>query len=152
VICGIEAAVENYGGTIDELIYIYFENDFRPGWAYGEPEEVVAWLEEFAARHGIQKVSVVYASFIYNIIPQLTRFKGHPTYRRPNHYAEKRRLADAVANAKFDFIDFADIAQEENRKQGTMFAAFALYVDHSHFSRLGILKLVERLRNSKGKS
>ena len=147
VICAIKAAVANYGGRIDELIYIYFENDIQAGEAYGDPEEVVAWLKDFAAEHDVRRVTVVYSPFIYNVIPQLTRFESDDGYRKPYKRKEKRQLASEVSDAGFRFIDFTDIALEENREKGTMFAAFGLFVDHAHHSRLGTRKLVKRLQN-----
>ena len=147
VICAIEAAVENYGGEIDELIYVYCENDFEPGVPYGEPEEVVAWLTTFAAQQDIRKVTVVYAPMIYNVVPELTRFRGDDGYDHPDRTDKKRRLAAEANNAGFRFIDVTDIALQENRNQGTMFAALALFVDHGHLSPLGVEKLIKKLRD-----
>ena len=146
VICAVEAAARNYGGTIEELIYIYTENDFDPSAPYGSPEEVFSWMRPFVETHNIPKVTVVSTRYFYNIIPQLTRFKGYRGYLFSSYADERARLENEVKAAGFRFIDFADIALEENRKAGTMFAAFALFVDAAHYSRLGTARLVERLR------
>ncbi len=146
VICGIETAVRNYGGQFEELIYVYSENDFDSGTPFGTPEEVVAWLKAFAAKQGLRRTTVVYSPYIYNIVPQLTRFRGYRGDRFPHHNAEKLRLEAAAETAGIGFIDYTDIALAENQAAGTMFAALALFVDHAHYSRYGTAKLVARLR------
>jgi hypothetical protein len=146
VICAIDAAQRNYGGRFDELIYLYSENDFQAGEPYGTPEEVVAWLKQFARRHEVGRVTLVFAPYFYNIVPQLSRFKGYRGHFFPRHAAERRRIAEAAAAAGFRYLDYGEIALEENRRAGTMFAAFALFVDAAHYSRYGTSRLVERLR------
>jgi hypothetical protein len=150
VICAIERVVETYAGDVEELIYLYSENDFEPGDPFGTPEEVVAWMQEFAREQDLKKVTVVYAPYFYNIIPQLTRFRGYRGQFFPHHSDERRRLADLVGDAGFRHVDFADIAREENDRAGTLFAAFALFVDATHYSRYGTSRLVEHLTASDG--
>jgi hypothetical protein len=145
IICNAEKAAENYAGAIEELIYVYCENDFSAGKPYGTPKEVIQWMETFVARKGIGKVTVVYTPFIYNILPQLTRFENYRGYSIPHHASEKRRLEAAVAAAGYRFIDYTDIALAENRAAGSMFAALALFVDHAHYSRAGTNRLVALL-------
>jgi len=145
VICAIEAAVRNYGDRIDELIYVYCENDFETGQPYGEPEQVVDWIAGFAQRHAVGKVTVVYAPYFYNVLPQLSRFKGYRGYFFPRHGDERHRLAEAAKSAGFGYLDYSEIALEESREAGTLFAAYALFVDHTHYSRYGTRRLADRL-------
>jgi hypothetical protein len=150
VICAIERAVDTYDGNVEELIYLYSENDFESGEPLGTPEEVVAWMKDFAREQELTKVTVVYAPYFYNIMPQLTRFKGYRGHFFPHHSDERRRLAELVTAAGFRHIDVTDIAREENQRAGTLFAAFALFVDATHYSRYGTSRLVEHLTASGG--
>jgi hypothetical protein len=148
VICAIERAVDTYDGNVEELIYLYSENDFESGEPLGTPEEVVAWMEGFAREQDLIKVTVVYAPYFYNIMPQLTRFRGYRGHFFPHHSDERRRLAELVAEAGFRYIDITDVAREENERAGTLFAAFALFVDATHYSRYGTSRLVEHITAS----
>jgi hypothetical protein len=145
VICAIERAVDTYDGDVEELIYLYSENDFESGEPLGTPEEVVAWMATFAQEQDLKKVTVIYSPYFYNIIPQLTRFKGYRGHFFPHHSEERRRLAELVAATGFRYIDVTDIAREENQRAGTLFAAFALFVDAAHYSRYGTSRLVEHI-------
>ena len=78
IICRLDKAAERYRGNIASLIYVYSENDFDPSLPYGRPEEVIVWLKEFAKKEGIPEVTIVFAPYIYNIVPHLTRNRGGP--------------------------------------------------------------------------
>ena len=57
----------------------------------------------------------------------------------------RRAISAEAVDAGYRFIDIGDIAVAQNRKRGTMFAAFALFVDSVHLSPLGIRKLAEQI-------
>lgn len=143
--CALERAAKRYGGRIRELFYLYSENDFIPEEPYGEPEQVVEFLRGYVREQGIERTTVAYSPLIYNIVPQLTRFRGNRGDGFPHHGEEKRRLREAVIAAGFTWVDCMEIALETNRAAGTQFAAFALFVDHAHYSREGIGRVVDRL-------
>ena len=145
VVCSLRDVAEHYAGQLRELIYVYCENDFAEEEPMGSPDEVIAWLRRFAAEQGLQRVTVVYAPYIYNVVPQVTRVRDHKMFDFPFHGKEKNRLFRAVASAGFEWIDFVDIATSEQQRTGTQFAALGLYVDHAHFSRLGVERLVDRI-------
>ena len=105
-------------------------------------------MQDFAREQDLKKITVVYAPYFYNIIPQLTRFRGYRGQFFPHHSDERRRLAARVVEAGFHYIDFTEIAREENDRAGTLFAAFALFVDATHYSRYGTSRLVEHLMAS----
>jgi hypothetical protein len=146
IFCALDAAARRYAGTIAELIYVYCENDMQPGTPLGTPQEVMAALEAFVRRENIAKVTVVYAPYIFNVMPALTRFKGYRGYRRPYHTAERATLMKSTQDAGFRFIDIGALGREENARLGSEFAAFALYVDHVHLSPRGAAMLADRLR------
>lgn len=147
--CALERAAKRYGGRIDELYYFYSENDFIPEEPYGEPEQVIEFLRDYAREQKIGRVTVAYSPLIYNIVPQLTRFRGSRGDKFPHHNQEEQRLRAAVLAAGFEWIDCSEIALEANREAGTQFAALALFVDHAHYSREGIRRLVDRLTNGR---
>jgi len=146
VFCALEDAVQRHAGSVRELIYIYCENDLQPGTALGTPQAVMAALAALVRREQIDKVTVIYAPYIYNVMPSLTRFKGHRGYRRPYHSDERTQLATLSHEAGFRYIDIGTLGLEENRQRGTDFAAFALYVDQVHLSPAGTAMLAARLR------
>jgi len=144
-LCNLAAAAKRYRGQIKELVYVYCENDFELDKPYGEPEDVVAWLEDYAKREGITKVTITYAPYIYNVVPHLTRFRGYRGEGRPTHHAEAERLRMLSGKAGFGFIDIAELAQREIQDSGTDFAAFSLFVDLLHLSPYGAGKLADAL-------
>lgn len=150
IVCRLTKAALRYRGEIAGLIYVYCENDFDPRRPYGTPEEVVAWLRAFAKDNEIPRVTVVFAPYIYNIVPSITRFPGsrgavHGTYRD-----ESARLKAGVTEADFQFVDIGDVARAEAARLGSDFAALALFVDHNHLSGYGVSLVVEALASRGG--
>jgi hypothetical protein len=146
IICALDKAAPRYKGQIEELIYIYCENDFEPEKTYGTPEAVVTWLKNFVKGQDISKVTVVYAPYIYNVVPQITRFRGY----RGEHFMTNSRwraaLVSLVGEAGFRYIDISDLALAEAARAKTQFAALSVFADHVHLSPYGTTRLVERLR------
>jgi hypothetical protein len=147
VICNLERAAQRYAGQIDALIYVYCENDFNRSLDYGEPEPVIDWLAGFAAANGLEpdRVTIVYAPSIYNIVPQFTRFAGYRGGETATYLAQKRRLEAAVGSAGFRWLDIAVLVQEENATFGTQFATLHSFVDHLHLSPWGMRRLAAEL-------
>jgi len=145
IICRLEQAAERYKGAIDELVYVYCENDFKPSRPYGTPDQVIAWLKEFAAREGIAKVTVVFSPYIYLAAPDVTRFTGYIGATYPNHASERAELARLTQTAGFGWVDIGDLAREAIDQEKTQFGFFRLFVDHNHLSPEGTRRLVDRL-------
>lgn len=146
VLCALESAAKRYAGAIDELIYIYCENDLQPGTPLGTPAEVLNELAALVKREKIAKVTVIYAPYLYNVMPALTRFKGHRGFRRPYHSAERASLHELVEQAGYRYVDIGALALAENQRLGSDFSAFALYVDQVHMSPQGTALLARTLR------
>jgi lysophospholipase L1-like esterase len=136
IICALDKAASRYKGQIEELIYVYCENDFEPE-TYGTPESVVSWLKNFVKTQGIGKVTVVYAPYIYNVAPQYTRFRGYSGEHHPTYSRERAALAALVGEAGFRYIDISDLALAEAARAKTQFAALSLFSDHVHLSPYG---------------
>jgi lysophospholipase L1-like esterase len=150
IICALNKAAQSYKGQMEELIYVYCENDFKPPRRsprrYGTPEEVIAWLKDFVKAQGIAKVTVIYAPYIYNVVPQFTRFRDYRGDHARTHSRERAALTELVGEAGFRYIDISDVALAEADRAKTQFAALSVFSDHVHLSPYGIARLVERLR------
>ena len=146
IICALQRAAERYQAQIEELIYIYCENDFKDDKPFGRPREVVEWLQSYVASNGIGKTTVVYAPYIYNIIPNVTRFKGgYRGGRYDTHAAERHALAQAASKAGFDFVDMGDLALSEAERAGTQYGALLLFNDRAHWSPVGTRRMAEKI-------
>ncbi len=145
VVCRLQSAGKRFDQQIVHIIYVYCENDFEAGRPFGRPEEVIAWLKPFAAQQNNAKVTIVFAPYIYNIIPNLTRFPGSRGADHKTFVAERDTLHRKATQAGFDFVNIGEIARKETTALHNDFAAFALFVDHVHLSKLGVSRLVDKL-------
>ena len=148
IVCKLRKAAQRYKGSIGGLIYVYCENDFDASRPFGSPEEVINWLREYAKNENIPWVTIVFAPYIYNIVPNLTRFVGTRGGRHGVFTDQARRLKAQAEAAGFRYLSIGDVALAEARRRGTDFAVFSLFVDHVHLSRYGVSLLVGALRNA----
>jgi hypothetical protein len=139
--CALERAARRYRGRIRELLYIFCENDFDDATA----GEIIAGLVAFTAREKIRQVVLVYMPYIYNVVPEITRIRGHSHYDFPTYRDEKRALLARARQAGFAIVDFVDIANDEQQALATQFAPLALYIDHTHPSPRGVRRLVSAI-------
>jgi hypothetical protein len=146
VICNLSKEVPRYRGQIDELIYVYAEEDLDSGRKYGTPEEVIAWLKNLALTESIARTTIIYAPTIYNVAPQLTRTKGNLSERIPNRDAQKDRLSKIAAGAGFGWFDIGQIVSEANKAQAAPFSILTNFADDSNLSLEGMNHLVDRLK------
>ena len=137
VLCALERALERRPKQVDAIVYVYCENDFEPGDALASPEPAIERLAALAREHGVARTVVVYAPYIYNVLPQLVRFPGQRGDRIPTWRDEHARLRAAVEAAGMGWVDFGAIAQDEVARSGTQLAGLSLFVDHTHWSREG---------------
>jgi len=143
--CALERAAKRYAGRLDEVIYVLCENDFEQGGRGSAPDDLVAALEAYRERHGVARVSLVIAPYIYNTVPEVTRVRGHSHYRWPSFREERARTAELARARGFRVVDFMSIANEERRRGASQFAPLALYLDHAHWSPAGVARVVEAL-------
>ena len=145
ILCALERAVTRYPNQIRGVIYPFSENDLAARKPLGRPEQFISALVQVNKEHGIKDFTLIYMPYIYNSIPDVTRIPGHVEYLRRRPFDEKKKLLALAKAAGFRAFDYTEITDAERSAQGSQFAAFALYVDHTHLSRLGIARLVERL-------
>lgn len=146
--CRLESAVSRYKGRIDELIYVYCENDLQPGRPYGTPKEVIDSLKSIVTRENIGKVTVVFAPSIYMILPELTRIDGTRGSGYPRREKERTELKALVEAAGFRWADTGDLARQEEETQKTPFAVLSHFVDIGHLSAYGTKNLVDHLMSA----
>jgi hypothetical protein len=142
--CNLELAAKHYR-NVQELIYVYCENDFDDDESMGTPEAVMTWLRQFVREQGIERTTIVYAPYIFNVVPELTRVPGERGERIKDHAGEKARLMALVQDAGFAWVDFGELALAEADLRGTPFAALGLYIDVVHHSPSGIERLADAL-------
>lgn len=143
--CRLEAATQRYKGRIDELVYVYCENDFDKNIPYGTPKEVVEALARIAERENIRKVTIVFSPLVYMVLPELTRIEGSewsPTLRREK---ERVELESLVLAAGFRWRDIGELARGEEDEKKSSLAVWAYYVDSAHLSAYGTKKVVDSL-------
>ena len=145
ILCALKRAGERYRGQIRAVIYPLSENDLADRKPFGRPEELIPALVKFRQEHAIGEFTLVYMPYIYNAMPDVTRIRGHVEYLRRRPHEQKRALLELAQKANFRVLDYTDVTDAERARHGSQFAAFALFVDHAHLSRLGNARLVERL-------
>jgi hypothetical protein len=143
--CRIEAATQRYKGKIDELIYVYCENDFDEKIPYGTPKEVVESLQQIARRENISKVTVVFAPMIYMVLPEVTRDEGSIWYPTLKGEKQRAQLKGLVEAAGLRWVDSGALARSEEQETKSSLAIFAYYNDATHLSSYGTWKLVDHL-------
>lgn len=144
ILCNLTRATARYQGQVEEIVYLYSEDDFAAGQKFGTPEEVVTAIKELVRNGPAAKVSVVYMPSLYNIVPELTRYRGYAGERMPNPQAEGEQLKRQVSDAGFTWIDMGEIALERSRIQGNPFSVFDNFADPKNLSAQGIGNLAEK--------
>ena len=51
-----------------------------------------------------------------------------------------------MREAGFEWVDFSELVQPEIDRNGTQFAAFALYIEQNHWSREGTRRVADRVQ------
>ncbi len=146
IICNLETAAKRYVGQIRRLVYVYCENDLKDDEPFGQPEDVIAWLSAFARDQRIDDVMVVFAPYIFNVFPDVTRVKGDGKGWGYSYFSgEKERLRSLVSSAGFKWLDIAALANEEVEQGKSMFAGLSLYIDRVHLSPKGSALVAQRI-------
>jgi hypothetical protein len=143
--CNVDLAAQRYSKRVREMIYVYCENDFDDDESMGTPEAVMSWLQQLVREQGIERTTIVYAPYIFNVVPELTRVPGERGERFKDHADEKVRLRALVKDAGFAWVDFGELALAEGDARGTPFGPLALYVDVVHHSALGVERLADAI-------
>lgn len=143
-LCNLTKATSRYQGQVEEVVYFYSEDDFAADQKFGTPEAVITAIKSLVQNGAATKVTVVYVPSLYNVVPELTRYKGYAGERAANPQIRREQLKKNVADAGFAWLDMGDIALERSRSQGNAFSVFDNYVDPRSLSAQGINNLVEK--------
>ena len=146
VLCALDRGLARQPGKVDAIVYTYCENDFESEDDLASPEPVIERLRATARAAGVERVVVVYAPYLYNVVPQLTRFPGQHSDRVKSFRDQHARLRKAVREAGFEWVDFSELVQPEVERTGTQFAAFPLFVEQNHWSREGTRRVADRVQ------
>ena len=83
-----------------ENVTIYKVGIHKKNLHFWRKIEVIEWLQDFVTSNDIKKTTVVYAPYIYNIIPNVTRFRGgYRGGRYETNAAQRHTLAEAARKA-----------------------------------------------------
>ena len=145
ITCALDRAATRYHGAIDEVIYVLCENDFDQGGKNASPEDLTAWLDEYRRRESVARVTLIVSPLIYNTVPEVTRLRGHSHYNWPTFLAERTRVMQLAREKGFGVLDFIDITAAERIRGLSQFAPLALYIDHAHWSPIGVSRVVAAL-------
>ena len=149
IVCNLERSSQHYHGQIDGLIYVFSPTDFSNEDRYGNPDEFLKWLKQFAERENISDVIVVMGTNLYAVAPHLIP----PSLKLLKEwYRDASALRVDALGAGYKFISITDLALEEASKRKTDLAAFAMFMDgYGHLSPYGTSLLVDRIRNPQTK-
>jgi len=145
ILCKLGAAGERYDGQIHKLVYVYCENDLREDEPYGQPEEVIAWIQEFARDQGIDDIVIVFSPYVFNVFPEITRIPGTRGWDHKYRSEKKQQLKQLTLDAGYQWIDVADLAIQAQDDGKSVFAGLSLFVDLLHLSPLGTEKLAKEI-------
>jgi lysophospholipase L1-like esterase len=119
------------------LVYVACRNDFT---------EYEDWNGEAAAI--LERLSALRERFSGNIVVVLHTYMEYTLHDFFLDRGEKQEFTDGIHALRpavaqlaeqhgFEFVDWTDQVNRYMRKSGSVFAPFALYVDHCHLSPLG---------------
>lgn len=145
ITCALERAAKRDHGAIDELVYVLCENDFDQGGKFSDPAALTEWIADFQRRESIARVTLIVSPLIYNTVPEVVRLRGHSHYNWPTFLEERTQVMEFARAKGFDVIDFVDITAAERQRGLSQFAPLALYIDHAHWSPVGVSRVVEAL-------
>lgn len=145
IFCNLSRALDRYRGRVKEIVYVFCENDFYADDVYRTPADIIGRLVRFRDDHAVATVRFVYAPYIYNVVPEIIRLKGHSYFEFPPYRHEKEELLALAEQAGFRPIDFTLLARAESERTHSPFAPLALFVDHVHHSPYEIGLLADAL-------
>ncbi len=134
-------AVEALAGEreFEALVYLSSQNDFMEDSArtYSDAaDEVLAGMGRVRERFSGRVVALIVS---YLEFPMSDLFLAEGWTR--DEIRKSRELYAALpafaARYGIEYVDWLALARDENRRGGSIFAAFALYFDHGHLSRHG---------------
>lgn len=135
--CLMNEAAKRYAGQISELIYVACDNDFSDSSAE-TPEGLLRRLKAFREAHGIGRLIVLRANYIYSNFP----FREYPL--QPG-LEKVFSMGQALKSSGLPYADMMEVVLEEQRKRDNLFAGLEFYSDYVHWSKQGIATMAEKV-------
>jgi len=134
----VRARLELFKGRVKGLIYVHCENDFNEETS---PEFIVNELSDLIEKNKIPYKSFIYTYYIYRAFPDVVRFSDELELRE--YFKLKKDLVSHAEKRGLPVIDTWQMMSDYRHREGTPFSGLSLYVDHTHFSRLGHEKVAD---------
>jgi hypothetical protein len=135
--------LELFKGRVKGLIYVHCENDFNDE---ASPEFIVNELSDLIEKNKLPYKSFIYTYYIYRAFPDVVRLPGEAELGK--FYKLKEELVSFAEKRKLPVIDTWQMMSEYRHHAGTPLAGLSLYVDHTHFSRIGTEKVADLIEIS----
>ena len=145
ITCALDRAASRYHGRIDEVIYVLCENDFDQAGPHSAPAELTKWLADYRMRENVGRMTLIVSPLVYNTMPEVMRVRGHSHYDWPTFLDERTQVMAQAREKGIGVVDFVDITAAERVRGLSQFAPLALYVDHAHWSPVGVSRVVAAL-------
>lgn len=127
------------------LIYIASQNDFMQAddWIK-EATNVLTKFHSIADRFD-NNITVMLATYMEYTLRDILLKQGWRDDIIEGTHALRRTLPDLTRQLGFRYYDWTDLVDDFMKTERSIFARFALYVDHAHLSPLGNRLMAERL-------
>lgn len=131
--------------NIEHLIFVLCENDLKSDGFSSRKEEIASIIRHMGTYQPYyKKITLVLHQYIYDTISPL--FEPH---KQDEIHHEMKQITEGfkplARELNIDFLNWYDLVQDDQRKKGSLFSPFALYVDHCHFSSEGNLLLAKAI-------
>jgi lysophospholipase L1-like esterase len=139
------------------VIYVHTENDYTEN---DTPKSIMTPLAALLKKYKIPYQAIVHQVYIYQSMPDLFRGKYHIKFGERSKlmgrddkellkfFRLKNETLEIARENQINVVDFYEIVDTYRYDKGTPFAGLSLYVDHAHFSREGVEKVVEKIKES----
>lgn len=128
----IRDRLEIFKDRVKGVIYVHCENDFNEETS---PEFIVNELSDLIEEYKIPYKSFIYTYYIYRVFPDVVRLSDEAELRE--YFKLKKDLVSHAEKRGLPVIDTWQMISDHRHQEGTPLAGLSLYVDHTHFSRLG---------------
>lgn len=130
------------------LVYVAHENDFEEPRNRSNPDKARGFLAEFATLRDRFPEGIVVAliTHLEHTSEDVLLSAGWKNRDRIDTAIGLRQAFPALAReAGFAFVDFSDVVDRFREQEQSIFAPWALYVDHAHLSPRATRLLAERI-------
>lgn len=136
----LKERLQTYKGHVKSVVYVNTETGFSDKET---PEFIVEGLTAILDEAGVTHRVFVNTQYVYIVMPDVIRKRSEQDLRR--FLLLRKDVLERARAKKMLVVDSYDLVDEYRHKQGTPYAGFALFVDHSHFSPMGIQMIADKI-------